>query len=107
MSLKKIQHNARYNNFISELAENTEEAVTDLHVFIRLLAMETDYKDWVAQQMAENPNAHTPFLSEAMLSLAEDGQVQTLLDLREDLEDLLSYLTSYMLDTDEMKVEYN
>lgn len=107
MSLKKIQHNARYNNFIRELAENTEEAVTDLHVFIRLLAMETDYKDWVAKQMEENPNAHTPFLSEAMLSLAEDGQVQTLLDLREDLEDLLSYLSSYMLDTDEMKVEYN
>jgi len=107
MSLKRIQHNARYNNFIRELSDCTEEAVVDMHVWIRLLAMETDYKEWVAKQMEENPTAHKPFISEAMLTMAEDPQVQTLLDLRNEIEDLMGYLCTYMLDTDEMKVDYN
>lgn len=107
MSLKKIQHQARYNNFIADLDSITEDAVVDMHGFVRLLAMESDYKEWVAEQLAKDPKQPPIFLSEEMVNNAQDEQVCLLREVRDEFIELMGDLSIYLIDTDDLKAEYN
>lgn len=107
MPLKKIQHTARYNNFIADLDSITEDAIVDMHGFVRLLAMESDYKEWVAEQMEKDSNQPPIYLSEEMVNHAQDEQVCLLREVRDEFIDLMGFLSIYLIDTDDLKADYN
>lgn len=105
--MKHIQHKAKYNNYVSELIDCLEDHIADLGIFPRLLAMETDYKQWVEKQMADITPNHHPFITDDMLHLAEDPQVQVLMELHTEVMELISLLSAYWQQTDELKSEFN
>jgi uncharacterized short protein YbdD (DUF466 family) len=84
-----------------------EEDYMDLRMFMRLLAMESEYKEWVEKQMAANPNQPPIFISEEMMNKATDPQVVGVRELTDDLMDLSSELQIYYISTPEANADYN
>ncbi|MFN0033258.1 MAG: hypothetical protein ACKVOR_13940 [Flavobacteriales bacterium] len=105
--LKSINQRAKYNNHVNTLIKELETHMADLGIYPRLLAMESVYKEWVAQQIDDTLASDTPFITEAMLQLAEDPQVQTLVQLKKEVFHLLIRLNKYWQDTDDARSEYN
>ena len=105
--ISHIQHKAKYNNYVIELMKCLDEHMSDLGIYPRLLAMETDYKEWVAAELAKPETKHRPFITEDMLKLATDAQVQMLMELKQEVWDLLTELDRYWQDTQELKAEFN
>lgn len=107
MSLKKIQQTARNNNFVMDFTEVLEEDYMDLRMFTRLLAMESDYKEWLEQQMAAHPHLQPVFLSEQRINDAHDEQVVGARKRTNDGMDLSNALHIYIISTPEANADLN
>jgi hypothetical protein len=107
MLLKKIQHQARYNNFVMDFADVLEEDYVDLRMFMRLLAMESDYKEWVEEQLKANPNSKPLYITEDMVNAAKDDNVVAVRELTDEMIELSHTLHIYIIDTPEINAEYN
>ncbi|HEY8403464.1 MAG TPA: hypothetical protein VIK71_02535 [Flavobacteriales bacterium] len=99
MSLKKTQQTARYNNFVMDFTEVLEEDYMDLRMFTRLLAMESEYKEWLEQQIAAHPNQSPVLLSEQRIDGARV--------LSNGVTDLSNDHQIYIISTPESNAELN
>ena len=100
-----IKYNASYNNHIHELMDELADLQPECAIYSRLLAMETDMREWLQQQMTAG--VRHPFITDEMLSVCADANVIAAFELKNEVSDLLNYLGDYWQTTDEFRSELN
>ncbi len=101
--IKRIQHNARYNDFVKELLDQLPDFHAELGVYSRLLAMESTYKEWTEQQ----PEDSKAYITEDMLNLSDDHCTRVAHQMHSSALLLMQRLDKYYSSTAEVRVEEN
>ncbi len=87
------------------MMEELEDAQAELAVFARLLAMESDLKEWVEKQIQ---NADEPsHMTDEMLDYCEDHCTAVAQRMNKEVLSLLKFLDNYWKGTAEVRVDEN